>query len=216
MLARSRFMPSTTNVSFERAFELLTPPSLPFAHNMDIVEQQMLVQYSEEQRAVLEDIPFSEEVLRSCQGTHILFPGFKLSIAEMRKKFPDLFYGKAGNAWWDAQAFATTERVPPRWYLLRKEPVPGSFNKTWKEQQLLLPADEETPRTCEVIYGMLLHFLVTGERFFPDCYVRTADVDVGGGRVGIGVFGAGGLSVYNYWDDDRHDDLGVAARRQSL
>jgi hypothetical protein len=117
------------------------------------------------------------------------------------------------QAWYDGKAFAKRNALP-RYRQLRMTPVPDSLNKTFAEQQALLPADEEVPSARVVVMGMVIHFLVTGDRLSPNCWVRCIDKDSDGYRVDVGYLLGGGLRVGYYWDDDRYSDLGLASSRK--
>lgn len=226
------FFPMTT--TFDRAKTLLDgSPCYALAD----VERIFGVTYAKEKRTVLENIPFSEKVLKTCARTHMLFPGFPLTLLSIRAKYAHLFYAKTGG-WYADQAFATEIQVSPTWHLLRMEPVPGSFSKTWDEQNQLLLPDEEVPSSALVVYATMLHFAATKKRLFQSCYVRMSDLDSGGRRVDVGLTESGvdsgglvdsggrrvlvglfdddGLHVYsgNGWDGNRYNDLGLSASRK--
>jgi hypothetical protein len=170
---------------------------------------------SKKQLAYLAEIPWSEEVLRACKDTHILIATFALSVLDVRgivKKLAGetLFYNQD---WYDKQAFAA-DKGEIDWQLVRKESVANSTSKTWNEQQALLSKDEETPKARVVVQTAIGHFLATGERLFEKIYVRCVDLDSDGSRVYVGRFGARGLDVYRYWDDDQDGSLGVSAARK--
>jgi hypothetical protein len=170
---------------------------------------------SKQQLAFLAEIPWSEEVLRACKDTHVLIVTFALSILDIRgivKKLADqtLFYKQD---WYDKQAFAA-DKGEIGWQLVRKEPIANSTSKTWNEQQALLSKDEETPKARVVVQTAIGHFLATGERLFEKVYVRCADLDSDGLHVYVGYFGAEGLGVNDYWDDNQYDNIGVSAARK--
>jgi hypothetical protein len=170
---------------------------------------------SKQQLAYLSEVPFSEEVLKSCKDTHVLVAVFPLSILDVRtitKKLAGqtLFYNQD---WYDKQAFAK-DKGEVGWQLVRKEPVANSTSKNWNEQQALLSKDEETPKARIVVYTMVGHFLATGECLFEKVYVRCSDLVSGGNRVFVGVFDSEGLIVNYYWDDYRSDGIGVSSARK--
>ena len=174
------------------------------------------VNATKQQLAYLAEVPFSEEVLKSCKDTHVLVAIFPLSILDIRgiaKKQSDrtLFYSQD---WYDKQAFAK-DKGEVGWQLVRKEPIANSTSKTWNDQQALLSKDEETPTARIVVYTMVGHFLATGERLFEKIYVRCVDLDWGGDRVSVGGFDAGGLDVSSWNGDDRRlGNIGVSAARK--
>jgi hypothetical protein len=46
------------------------------------------------------------------------------------------------------------------------EPVAESLDKVFPEQVWLLPAGEEVPRARQVLMGMTIYYLATGEHLF--------------------------------------------------
>ena len=173
------------------------------------------VNVTKQQLAALAEVPFSEEVLKSCKDTHVLVALFPLSILDIRgiaKKQSDrtLFYSQD---WYDKQAFAK-DKGEVGWQLVRKEPIANSTSKTWKDQQALLSKDEETPTARIVVYTMIGHFLATGERLFEKIYVRCVDLASDGDRVYVGYFDSDGLRVNGYWGDDRDAYIGLSAVRK--
>ncbi len=173
------------------------------------------VNATKQQLAALAEVPFSEEVLKSCKDTHVLVAVFPLSILDIRgiaKKQSDrtLFYSQD---WYDKQAFAK-DKGEVGWQLVRKEPIANSTSKTWNDQQALLSKDEETPTARIVVYTMVGHFLATGERLFEKIYVRCVDLDSDGYRVYVGGFDARGLGVYYWSDGSRGGSVGVSAARK--
>ena len=173
------------------------------------------VNATKQQLAALAEVPFSEEVLKSCKDTHVLVAVFPLSILDIRgitRKLENqtLFYKQD---WYDKQAFAK-DKGEVGWQLFRKEPIANSTSKTWNDQQALLSKDEETPTARIVVYTMVGHFLATGERLFEKIYVRCIDLVSVGDRVNVGYFASVGLLVGRYWDDNRDDGVGLSAARK--
>jgi hypothetical protein len=173
------------------------------------------VNATKQQLAYLTEVPFSEEVLKSCKDTHVLVAMFPLSILDIRgiaKKQSDrtLFYSQD---WYDEQAFAK-DKGKVGWQLVRKEPIANSTSKTWNDQQALLSKDEETPTARIMVYTMVGHFLATGERLFEKIYVRCVDLDSDGCRVHVGLFGSVGFDVLVCFGDDRGVSIGLSATRK--
>jgi len=164
-----------------------------------------------QQLAALSEIPFSEAVLEQSKDTHVLVAVFPLSVLEIRGKVESkLFYDQS---WYNKESFAK-ERGEVTWQLVRKTEVANSTSKNWQEQQALLSKDDEVPSAQVMVYTIIGHYLTTGERLFEHIYVRTFSVGSNGSRVVVGLFGSGGLSVNDYWDDDRYDSLGVSFARK--
>ncbi len=173
------------------------------------------VKPSKQQLASLTEIPFALEVLIANKDTHVLVAVFPLSILDVRSKVSasNLFYNQD---WYNRERFAKT-KGELGWRLIRKKPVANSTNKTWREQQVLLSQDEETPKAQVVVYTTIGHFLATGERLFEEVYVRCSDLDSNGPHVHVlvGVFDAGGLYVNYHRDNDRNSFLGASSARKN-
>lgn len=165
------------------------------------------------QLGYLAEIPFSEEVLTACKDTHVLVAVLPMTILEVRGKVEKKLFYSHEDAWYNNQAFAN-EKAELGWHLIRKTPVENSTSKNWKEQQALLSKDEETPTASVLVYTIIGHFLATEERLFEKIYVRTSSLDSDGRRVLVGYFDSGGLYVYDWYDDDRFDYVGVSASRK--
>jgi hypothetical protein len=168
---------------------------------------------TKEQIDSLAEIPFSEKTLEECKETHILVAVFPLSIITIRAKVERKLFYNHGDAWYNEQAFAKNEGKIC-WQLIRKTPVPNSISKTWTDQQALLVENEETPTAQVMVYAIIGHFIVTGERLFENVYVRCSCVDSHGTRVFVGIFGSEGLSVINRWDDSYFATLGLSSVRK--
>ena len=181
--------------------------------------------YTEEQLAALAEIRdedgniITEAELEECKNTHLLVAGFPMTIVDIRKKAPSKKPEKAfssyKNARYNTQAFATEEMVGLCWHLIRKTAAGGSFSKIYQNQTALLGPKDYVPRACDLVYAVILYFMVTGERLFANGYVRTATLDSVGLRVSVGFFGAGGLYVYCYWGDDPDGGVGLSSARKS-
>ncbi|MDP3935083.1 MAG: hypothetical protein Q8Q46_02635 [Candidatus Giovannonibacteria bacterium] len=192
-------------------------------HSREIMGQNMfdikeaikhfVVNPSKQQLAALAEVPFSEQVLRSCKDTHVLVAVFPMSILYIRGKVERKLFYSPEDAWYNKQAFAK-DNGKVGWQLIRKVPVADSTTKTWDEQQALLSKDEETPTAQAMVYTIIGHFLATSERLFENIYVRCSDVDSGGDRVFVGYFHSSGLLVFSCWDDCCYSSVGVASARK--
>jgi len=171
------------------------------------------VHLAAEQEKALSEVAFPENVLRECAKTHILFPGFPLTILDVRAKMPHGHFCSYEDAWYNSQPFASSALIL-RWYLLRKEAVADSFSKPFADQQKLLLATEEVPSACEVVYSTMLYERVTGIRLFKSCYVRCRDLYSDGSRVVVGSFDSSGFHVGYWGGDDSDNDLGCSSARK--
>lgn len=178
------------------------------------VEQRFGVRFSEKELAQLAEIPWSEQELLERKDTHILFPGYPLTILDIRDKAPKGAFYPYENAWYNNQNFARNKKVNLCWYLIRKQAVKGSFGKSYNEQAQLLNENEEVPKAVEVVYMTILYYLVNNIRLFEDCWVRCQDLDSYGCRVYVGCFGRDGLCIFDDWDDYRDSCIGLAVSRK--
>lgn len=178
-------------------------------HGIGEVEKVFGVSYSPEQLRHLSAQSFPETTLRKCSGSYLLVAGYPLALRDLWESFPDLFFNKR-DAWFASEAFAG-DAVNLGWYLLRNEPVRGSQSKSYAEQCDLLADGVLVPRSCEMAYALVLHYLTTGDRLLGEVYVRCRDIDPRGGHIDLGGFGPDGLIVGGSWDGHRSDTLGLAA-----
>jgi hypothetical protein len=170
---------------------------------------------TEKELAKLADIPFSEATLRACANTHVLCADFGLSVMDVWEKHSQLFFSKS-DPWYGKKDEAkwARKRVKAQWRLLRKDVVPNSFGKDFRNQESLLGKGEKVPAVREMVYMVIGYYLATGEKLFPNYYVRTKSLSGAGSRVNVGYFDSGGLSI-SYWLDDPYY-VGVASSGSSL
>ncbi len=183
------------------------------------VIQHLGVQFLDTQLAQLANVPFSETTLLECQKTHILTPGYPISIHELRQRSPSGLIHPSRGPWYGPMPFAAQETVSLRWYLMRAGILPESTDKTLEEQKNLLK-HEEIPRACELVYVTILHYLVSGIRLFGrgelarchDIVDRYGNLENGG--VMVGSFGPEGLHISCLWTQYRLYYVGLASSRK--
>lgn len=149
------------------------------------------VVFSRDDLAALADIPFSQSLIEQYKETHLLVAGFPLSLRDMNSitKRKGVGVLSETSCWWQGQEFVTKEKVRPRWYLLRKDLVEGSISESSDRQDALVPEKEEIPKACDLVYAVVLYFMATGERSFPDRYhARSSSKDEGRRAVCVGEF----------------------------
>jgi hypothetical protein len=180
--------------------------------DLDSVQEFFHIRLSDFWRARLRGIPFERKVLERRRNTHILFAGAPLSVLDLRERarhcFDRLF-------WYARDQFARDETVELRWYLLRKDVVPGSMGKAFTEQVALLDEREEVPRACKAVYGITLYFLARGVRLFANTCARCIDIASSsaiptGARIDLGDFNETGLGIA-LWDDKPDESIGLAS-----
>jgi hypothetical protein len=172
--------------------------------------------YTDEQVRLLSETIPSEDILRWCkENSYAVMPAPRspLSLLNVRELHSNNFYTKSGG-WYANQKFASDDRTGSGWLAIKKTPVQNSTSKTWDEQNKLLSGVERVPNAAEMSYFIMTYFAVRGVRLLENVYVRTSSLDSDGYRVLVGDFGAGGLDVSDYGDDDRNSDVGVSAARK--
>lgn len=181
------------------------------------------------QIAEVAQFPWSDKTLNApcpfhpgkmIRETHFAFVGLDhVTIAELQKLYPQSgqprFYSyMAGDAWYKDEKFANKVTLKLRWYLLLKDIVPNSENKTFEEQQAMLPGEYEVPSAVAETAKDLFVFQKTGSHANPNRYARTADLGSGRSRVYVGSCDARGVYVHDWRGDDRGDGVGVSASRK--
>jgi hypothetical protein len=91
-------------------------------------------------------VPFSGEILAACKETHILYPGYPLSIMEMRKRISEKFFSSRDGDWYVHKPFATLSVVSARWHLVKKQGI--------LEGALL--ESEQLARACDLVFAIIL------------------------------------------------------------
>lgn len=180
------------------------------------------------QIASVANFPWSDKTLnepcpfnpgKMVRETHFAFVGLDtVSIMELQKLNPKAteprFASYAPESWYSKQDFATIVMLKFRWYLLLKEIVPGSENKTFEDQEKMLPKEYEVPTAVEEVAKDILIFKKTGIYVNPNRYARTASLGSGGVRVYVGYCGADGVDVDDGWGGGRGDRVGLSASRK--
>lgn len=122
-------------------------------------------QYTPGDLARLSVVPFSEETLRACQKTHILFAGHRIDLIGIREKMTaKLWPGRKtrrGDFSYDEEIYAGEKKgVTARWYLIKKSVLPGSLFKSYGQQEAMLDLEvEERPSAAEVTYMVAMHMM---------------------------------------------------------
>jgi len=115
--------------------------------------------------------------------------------------------------WYDNQDFSKKQEEP-RYRQIRIEAVVQSFNKIFTTQKALLPDTEEIPVVRQLVMGMVVHFLLTGQRLFPAYYVRCSEKDSVGRYIAVGDFGDYGLAIRTCNGDEINECLGLSSARK--
>ena len=176
---------------------------------LDSVRKELKVAYTEEQLyALMRGIPFSTSTLERCAHSHILFPGYPLTIRDFMKMWPDFF--NLSNFERHAREVIIDTPVETRWYLMSKSIVPGSNMKTYENQLGLLGDDEAVPKACEIVYASILYHLTNNGHIFLNYYVRCPELVGDGYMRHIGDFPSGRFDIDISRPDARRIDIGIA------
>jgi hypothetical protein len=175
------------------------------------VRQGYGVIYADDEVAALGEIPFPVKTLQACNKTHVLVAGSPLTINDIHSKADDAF----GRIEWNRrEPFAKNQRVRIGWYLLRRDAVSGSTNKTYPDQATLLTNEEEVPHACEVVYMAALYYLTWRKRLLLDSDVVCCDKDSKHHHVAVGSY-RGRLNVHHGWMGITSlNHLGLASSRK--
>jgi len=175
---------------------------------------------SAEDLAVLEQIPFSEEVLRKCARTHALVADLGTSVMDVWSQHGKLFYyymDSKDTPWYgNGNENWAKKRDKPTWRLLGRTAVAGLFDKGYYAQKQLLNETEKVPEAREMVYMVIGNYLVTGEKLFSHRLVRTANLSGSGCRVIIGYFNDLGINISSDIDYMPNSIVGLAFARKCL
>src|SRR3989344_2578526 len=190
------------------------------------------VNFSQKQLRQVAEFPWDEDILDSTcplcgkvvKDCHFAFVGLDrinrkpLTILKLQELHPATgqpkFDSYAPSAWYSKQKFARETTMSFRWYLLHRDIVPKSDNKTYDDQKAMLTADYEVPSAVTEATKDLLVFRKSGNFVNLSRFARCKCVTSDGDRVVVGSFDELELFVIYHWDDDRYFDLGLAASRK--
>ena len=117
----------------------------------------------------------------------------------------------------DDQPFAAEETCPAGWWLVRREPLPATLNRTYGEQDAVLrPASEDRPSrrsAPEIAFDTLCWQRVHGERLLAASWDWSRSLSTDQGYAALGEFRAGGLRVTAYSRPVRFATLGTCPQR---
>ena len=120
----------------------------------------------------------------------------------------------------DDQPFATQETCAPGWYLVRRDPLPATLNRGYREQDAALealgPGRPGVPRrrsAVEIAWDTLLWQRARDERLLSRAWDWSRSESVDGGLAALGEFGPQGLGVIAYSRAVRFGTLGVCPQR---
>ena len=184
-------------------------------HFFDIKDarRHFRVSLSDEQIGALAKVPFPEEVLKSCRGTHILIAVPEVSLLDVREANSLLFVAPTGRSY-ENMEFARN-RGTASWHLVQITPVANSTSRTWDEQRELLDKGEEVPSVRVVVCAAIGYYRNTGEILFEDTSARCSCVDSDGNRVLVGYYrDCEDLDIDECFDDERDSRISLFSARK--
>jgi hypothetical protein len=117
----------------------------------------------------------------------------------------------------DDQPFAAAETCAAGWWLVRREPLRATLNRSYADQEAALgaaPAGRPRRRSApEIAFDTLSWQRVHGERLLASAWDWSRSLSTDEGHAALGEFGAAGLRVIAYSRAVRFGTLGVCAQR---
>ncbi len=120
----------------------------------------------------------------------------------------------------DTQPFANADTCPTGWRLVRREPLAGTLNRTYRDQDASLaalgPSRPGVPRrrsAVEIAWDTLLWERARGERLLAGVWDWSRSESTDRGLAALGEFGPQGLGVIAYSRAVRFGTLGVCPQR---
>lgn len=135
------------------------------------------------------------------------------SLLELREQYGTGSSGFYNNDWWLNKPFVKEKAEPGEYEIVLDKKF---VDLTYDEQVKKIGKGFDVAHPAVIVEFILEHYKKTGERLLEDWWVRTNLRASDGSRVCLGSFDAHGLYVYNYWDDDRHDFVGLSVARKFL
>lgn len=153
-------------------------------------------------------IPFSADLLERSARTHVLVADTGLSLQTLcrRSHLPRL-----------KRIFDHCEFVhrtdTPTWRLIRLNVPADSFEKTTKDQRLLLSEQDRLLSARQVVYAAMVVFGVFSFKLLNGQFTRTYDHDHKSRRVIVGPFNEHRIRISPWYGGDRHRSLGLLTCR---
>ncbi len=161
------------------------------------------------QAVALIEIPFSEQIMNVCAHTHLLVADLGPSIHAMQRWSWVL---KVRGSF-DQEPFMRL-RQNPTWRLIRRDPLAGSFEKTWLEQTRLVPLGESILPARPIVYATLLYWHARQKKLLEGYGVRTSDRTQRGSTIVAGPFLDSRFKLGPWYGADRHQNLGLLTGRE--
>jgi hypothetical protein len=158
--------------------------------SIEDVAQTFGVEFSIEQITQLIENTYYEQTLQNCKDTHILFPGYPITICELSYKKPDLLICDCDcreGFWYDYKDFIYKDTTRCRWYLVKKDLI---FNNPRPQ----INDNEEMLSPVEIIFMIVLYHQVNNIKIFSNAYLRCFKKD---DRLGGELFSNAYIDTFN-------------------
>ncbi|MGA1794420.1 MAG: hypothetical protein ACMUIL_01065 [bacterium] len=136
--------------------------------SVEAVSETFGVQFSIKQMTELMSNTYYEPTLQRCKDTHILFPGYPLTIFELSYIKPGLVICDRDcreGFWYDYKDLIYKDTPKCRWYLVRK-------NLLFNDAGPHIEENEEMLSPVEIIFMLVLYQHVMHTRLFSNAYLR--------------------------------------------
>ncbi|MDD5625803.1 MAG: hypothetical protein PHG83_01405 [Patescibacteria group bacterium] len=164
---------------------------------------------TEEQFGILSQIPYSETVLRNLKDKYVLVVNYGEPILTQKAMKPSFFYGSKNSEYNNEEFAKKAGKI--EWNLIRKTEIPGSVNKSYRDQMLLLRKNESVP-TAQQLVNAMVAFSLLGERLFRHWFVRVYDIDGYGNCIYLGNPKSTNIRIYKYNKDVRLERVGLSSQ----
>lgn len=124
-------------------------------HDTEEMEKKTGLRFSCKEK--LREIPYSKRLLCSCKDTHILLPGYPLSIYDLQRQYPNIVSVEP----WLNPDFCPTTYPKERWYLIPK---------IFPEGRSIIADNVYFLSLSELTYAITMHYIYSGEAItFDSC-----------------------------------------------
>lgn len=132
-----------------------------------------------------------------------------LEIQKFQKKI--IHYGEC-HPWLfieDNEEFPKSDTVKAnRWIAIKKQAY--SFDKTWEEQQKVIPKTDYIPNVAEVSFAFITYYRVRGVHLLNDCYVRTSSISTNNNSgITAGYFHKNIFCINRAWAGRKSETVGI-------
>jgi len=193
---------------YKLAYKILGNDFIPPEEIMRSRKRKGII-YTDEQLMQFKKTVPTREILRWCRNNNFMLvagPSRPMSLLEIRAiRNSHVFPKKRG--WYANHRFSQEDKVETKWYMIRKEPVPGSTYKSLKRQLALLSDVETVPNIAELTWAITAYKAVRDICLFGETYARTSSVDSDGDHVSAGYFMNENLFIGSHWDSPDNNGL---------